>query len=263
MRFRIQGQKEKSMEISFIIPAVNEADRIGGQVKRCLSLSPRPEVIVADGGSGDDTSSRAAAAGAPVVKSPRRGRAFQMNAGAAASSGDTLVFLHADVNLDRLAHDALREALEDPAVIGGAFRRRFDSPSPLLRAGCRLADLRGRWLHLFLGDQALFVRREIHREMGGFREILLFEDLEFSRRLARRGKTRLLDAVVIASSRRFDREGSLPRLGKDLFLAALYLAGADPDLLARRYYPGYFSSSRPGAPEGSVPASPASGGDPR
>jgi rSAM/selenodomain-associated transferase 2 len=250
------------MEISFIIPAVNEADRIGEQVKRCLALSPGPEVIVADGGSGDGTAARAAAAGARVVPSARRGRAFQMNAGAAAASGDTLVFLHADVTLDRRAHAALREALEDPALIGGAFRRRFDSPSPLLCAGCRLADLRGRWFHLFLGDQAIFVRREIHREIGGFREILLFEDLEFSRRLARRGKTRLLDAGVIASSRRFDREGSLTRMGKDLFLTALYLAGADPDLLARRYYPGYFSSSPSGAPGDSAPESPvsASGG---
>jgi len=233
------------MRISFIIPAVDEADRIGEQVSRCLALSPPPEVIVADGGSGDNTCSRAGASGSRVVTSPRRGRAFQMNAGAAAASGDVLVFLHADVALDRRAYLALRKALEDPALIGGAFRRRFDSPSRLLRAGCRLADLRGRWLRVFLGDQAMFVRREVFRAMGGFREILLFEDLEFSRRLARRGRTALLKAVVVASSRRFDRDGNLARLARNLCLTALYLAGADPDRLARRYDPGHFAS--PGA----------------
>jgi len=233
------------MRISFISPAVNESDRIGDQVSRLLALSPPPEVILADGGSGDDTCSRAGASGATVVVSPRRGRAFQMNAGAAAASGDVLVFLHADVTLDGRAYLALRKALEDPALIGGAFRRRFDSPSRILRAGCRLADLRGRWLRVYLGDQAMFVRREVFRAMGGFREILLFEDLEFSRRLARLGRTILLDAVVVASSRRFDREGNLARLARNLHLTALYLAGADPDRLARRYDPGHFAS--PGA----------------
>ena len=250
------------MEISFIIPAVNEADRIGEQVKRCLALSPGPEVIVADGGSGDGTAARAATAGARVVLSARRGRAFQMNAGAAAASGDALVFLHADVILDGPAYGLLREALEDPALTGGAFRRRFDSPSRLLHAGCLLADLRGRWLRIFLGDQALFVRRESFRALGGFREILLFEDLDLSRRLARRGKTALLEAVVVASSRRFQREGNLRRLGRDLYLTALYLAGADPDRLARLYYPGHFTS-RPGraAPAGALafPAGPTDG----
>jgi rSAM/selenodomain-associated transferase 2 len=235
------------MEISFIIPAVNEAGRIGEQVERCLALSPRPEVIVADGGSCDDTASRAGEAGARVVLSPRRGRAFQMNAGAAAASGDVLVFLHADVKLNCVAYGVLRKALADPGLVGGAFRRRFDSPSRLLRAGCRLADLRGRWLRVFLGDQAIFVRRKVFRALGGFREILLFEDLEFSRRLARHGRTVLLEAVVVASGRRFDRDGILARLATNLYLTALYFAGADPDRLARRYYPGHFTFPTGGA----------------
>ncbi len=244
------------MRISFIIPVFDEADRIAGQVGRCLTLSPPPEVIVADGGSGDDTCLRASASGARVIASPRRGRAFQMNAGAAAASGDILLFLHADVTLDPRAYLALRKALEDPALIGGAFRRRFDSPSRLLRAGCVLADLRGRWFRIFLGDQAMFVRRDVFQTLGGFREILLFEDLDFSRRLARRGRTALLEAVVVASSRRFDREGNLARLAGNLRLTALYLAGADPDRLARRYDPEPFAPPRKGKRAGTGKAAP-------
>jgi len=227
------------MQVSIIIPTLEEGGGIASQVERCLSLSPRPEVIVADGGSRDDTRSRAAAAGARVVSSPRPGRAFQMNAGGTCASGEVLLFLHADVILDQRAYAMMLRALDDPALSGGAFRRRFDSSSRLLLFGCRLADLRGRWIRVFLGDQAIFVRRAAFHSLGGYPEILLFEDLEFSRRLARRGKTALLEGMVIASSRRFHREGTVGQLCKNLYLTALFLAGADPARLARRYDPRF------------------------
>jgi len=229
------------LEFSIILPTLNESARIGDQVARCLALSPRPEVIVADGGSTDGTCSRVEACGARLVGPIRRGRAHQMNAGAAASEGDVLVFLHADVKLSQRAYAALLGALRDPDLVGGAFRRRFDSPSRLLDLGCRLADGRGRWLRIYLGDQAIFTRREVFGRLGGFPDILLFEDLEFSRRMARLGKTRLIEEPVYASSRRFDREGNLRRLSRNLWLTTLYCAGADPDRLARCYYPGYYA----------------------
>jgi rSAM/selenodomain-associated transferase 2 len=250
---------------AIIIPTLDEAERITGQVERCLTLRPRPEVIVADGGSRDDTCSRAESSGAKVVISPRRGRAFQMNAGAAAGGGDVLVFLHADVILRQGAFESMLEALNDPALAGGAFRRRFDSPSPLLRLGCRLADLRGRWIRIFLGDQAIFVRRSAFQSVGGYPEILLFEDLEFSRRLSRVGRTVLLREKVVASSRRFRREGVPWQILKNLYLTALYLAGADPSRLARRYDPEHFPSCREGtrlAAEGTSPGGAESGAAP-
>ncbi len=228
---------ELSMQFSIIIPTFNESQIIGGQVTACLALQPRPEVIVADGGSADGTPRLAEAAGARVVLSPRLGRAPQMNAGAAISRGDLLIFLHADVTLSRTAYGTLRRALREPELVGGAFRRRFDITSRLLNFGCRLADFRGRWFHVYLGDQAIFVRRETFEALGGFPEILLFEDLAFSRRLARLGRTRLIEATVVASGRRFSREGNLRRLARNLHLAALYFLGADPNHLALRYYP--------------------------
>ncbi len=247
------------MNLSIIIPAFNEEDRIVPQVSRCLALSPRPEVVVADGGSADGTGPRAAAAGARLVASPLRGRAIQMNAGAAASTGDILLFLHADVALEQPAFDTLLEALRNPLLAGGAFRRRFDSPSRLLLLGCRLADLRGRWLHIFLGDQAIFVRREAFMNLGGFPEIPLFEDLEFSRRLARHGKTALVSGTVVASGRRFERAGPLSQLLRNLLLTALYLAGVDPRRLARHYDPEDDPARRAGHGRSALAAGPEIG----
>jgi GT2 family glycosyltransferase len=182
-----------------------------------------------------------------------------MNAGAAAASGDVFLFLHADVTLEQPAYETMLDALRDPALAGGAFRRRFDSPSRLLRLGCRLADLRGTRLRIFLGDQAIFVRPEAFRALGGFPKILLFEDLEFSRKLAGQGRTVLLKGVVVASSRRFDRGGNFRQMVRNLGLTALYFAGADPGWLARRYYPALYPSLR-SETGGEAPAGTAGGG---
>jgi rSAM/selenodomain-associated transferase 2 len=240
------------MKVSIVIPTFNEAEAISDQVLRCMALEPAAEVIVVDGASDDGTLALARDAGATVLASPMRGRAHQMNAGAALATGDILIFLHADVTLPQVAYAAMREVLLNPRVIGGAFRRRFDHPSRLLRLDCRLADLRGRALGIFLGDQVMFVRREVFRHLGGFPEMRLFEDLALSRRMAAYGATRLVGEPVIASGRRFRKEGNLRRLCRDLHLIVLYFAGVDPEILARRYYPGYFEG-REAPPLGKSP----------
>lgn len=224
----------EAVTFSIIIPTHNEAATVGSQVAACLALRPGPEVIVSDGGSSDETASLAREAGARVVTS-RRGRGLQMNVGAAVASGEVLVFLHVDVVMSQAAWSELNETMTDPGMIGGAFRRRFDSPSRVLAGGCHLADIRGSWLGVFLGDQAIFARRSIFQEAGGYPATLLFEDLEFSRRLRRQGRTSLIRKPVIASSRRFDREGNARRLMKNVMLIAGYYLGVDPDWLARRY----------------------------
>jgi len=231
------------MSVSIVIPTLNEAESIHRQVGRCLGLSPRPEVIVADGESQDATLAEASAAGACALACTRRGRALQMNAGAAAASGEILLFLHADVILSQAAYSAMLQLLHDSRIVGGAFRRRFDSPSLLLRLGSRLADLRGSALGVTLGDQAQFVRKEVFQRLGGFPEMLLFEDLAFSLILSRHGPTRLVREKVIASSRRFHRDGNARGLALNVYLALLYLAGADANRLAQRYYPEYFSTT--------------------
>lgn len=239
-----------TVPFSIIIPTLNEAVCIGSQVARCLTLVPRPEILVVDGGSSDGTGALAERAGARVIASDRPGRASQMNAGADASSGQVLIFLHADVILSQQSYAALASALRDRELLGGAFRRRFDSPSRWLDLGCRLADARGRWLRIYLGDQAMFVRRQIFSELGGFPKVLLFEDVALSRELRRRGRTRLIEEPVLASSRRFDREGPLRRLSRNVWLTTLYLLGADPDRLARRYYPGFYTDYGAETPDG-------------
>ena len=166
-----------------------------------------------------------------------------MNEGARQAAGEILLFLHADVILEQPPYSAMLDSLRDEALVGGAFRRRFDSPSPLLHWGCRLADFRGRAWGVFLGDQAIFARRDVFWRLGGFGEMLLFEDFAFSRAMRHAGPTRLIPEPILASGRRFRREGSLRRLAKNLYLTALYLAGADPNRLARRYYPGYFAEA--------------------
>ena len=249
------------MKVSIVIPTFNEAEGIRDQVLRCLSLDPRPEVLVVDGASEDGTLARARHAGVTTLAAPIRGRAHQMNAGAAIATGDILVFLHADVRLPQAAYVGMRHILLNPRVIGGAFRRRFDHASLLLGLDCRLADLRGRVLGIFLGDQTMFIRREVFRHLGGFPEMRLFEDLALSRKMAAFGATRLVGAPVIASGRRFRREGNLRRLCRDLHLIVQYFAGVDPEVLARRYYPGYFDSQEP-LPGGVATAGRSLGGKP-
>ena len=183
-----------------------------------------------------------------------------MNAGAAVASGDALVFLHADVEISPAAWSALQTALTDPTVIGGAFRRRFDSPSWILAIGSLLADVRGTWLHVYLGDQAIFARRGVFLAAGGYASSLLFEDLEFSRRLARLGRTVLIGEPVLASSRRFVAEGNGMRLFKNLCLTMAYALGIKPDHLARYYYPEARGSSVPGgAPPAASPGGEGAG----
>ena len=241
-RAREQAAQPKS--VSIIIPTIDEAAILADQIRRCRALQPHPEVIIADAGSRDGTPELAEAQGASLIACPQRGRALQMNAGAAAARGEVLLFLHADVVLPQIAFAAMLEALRNPALVGGAFRRRFDNPSPVLSLGCVLADLRGRACGLFFGDQSIFVRRETFRRLGGFPEILLFEDFALSRLLRRAGATRLVSEKVIASGRRFRREGSFRRLARNAYLTCLYFAGADPGQLARRYYPNYFPLSQ-------------------
>jgi rSAM/selenodomain-associated transferase 2 len=247
------------VKISIVIPTFNEAGSIQDQVRRCLALNPPPEVIVADAGSHDGTALLAQGCGAITLACTRRGRAHQMNAGAAAAGGDALIFLHADVLLPQNAYTAMQQALRDPALIGGAFRRRFDTPSLLLALGCRLADIRGRVCGIFLGDQAMFLRKSSFHRLGGFPPVRLFEDVALSRKMRQAGATRLLPEPVTASGRRFRREGNLLGLSRNLWLTLRYLTGADPESLARRYYPGYFEAPET-LPAGALARSTLEGG---
>lgn len=221
--------------ISVIIPTVNESEHLP-QALRMLRENPAPhETTVSDGGSSDGTLGIAAQYGARVLRAPRPGRAAQMNAGAQLARGEVLLFLHADTQVRPSSLEQIEHALQRPAVVGGGFERRFDSASLFLRFTCWLATWRCRALGWFLGDQGIFVRRSIFDQLRGFKEMPVFEDLDFARRLARAGKVVTISPGVISSPRRFARRGIVLTTCSDFWLTCRYLAG----LKARESTDGY------------------------
>lgn len=216
--------------ISLIIPAVNESATLRLVLAAIGSGSVRFEMIVVDGSSSDETVAMAQAAGARVVASPCRQRAYQLNLGAQEARGEILLFLHADTVLPAGALDRIVHALQDPRIVGGAFARRYASPSRLLRLTCFLARCRNSVIGWHLGDQAMFVRRGIFFQLGGFREVDVFEDLDLSRRLKKVGRLVTLSPPVTSSSRRFAGAGPARTTLRDFFLTMRYLwRGLEPE----------------------------------
>jgi rSAM/selenodomain-associated transferase 2 len=210
--------------ISIIVPVLNEAAQLPASLASVGRLDGSIQLIVVDGGSTDDSVTVANRWAAQTLVSPIRQRAAQMNLGADAAKGDVLLFLHADTRLPENWRNVLAtEMRSDAACVGGAFRRRFDSPSFFLRTTCRLSDWRGSLFNWFLGDQAIFVRRDVFRALGGFANLERCEDLDFSIRLARVGKSRLLPTTVLSSARRFEKRGPLRQTLRDFATAISFL----------------------------------------
>lgn len=226
------------MTISVIIPTLNEERSLPGTLA-CLSVSIFTEIIIVDGGSTDGTLSLAQefcarTANARVITAPR-GRARQMNEGAKASQGDILVFLHADTQLPTQAGRIVESALARQTVVGGRFNVRFDSPSIWGRVISSFMNNRSRLTGISTGDQALFVRRHVFELLGGFSEIPLMEDIEFSSRLQQAGRTVALRDTVVTSFRRWEAEGPLRTILLMWTLRFLYWVGVSPHRLARVY----------------------------
>ncbi len=225
------------MRLSVILPVLDEAAHIRAAVGHLRALAPAPEIVVVDGGSADATPTLARDAGADRVLETRPGRALQMNAGAAAASGDVLLFLHADVRLPPSAPARVAAALADPAVPGGAFRTWHVPEGPWPRPLApllHLADLRSRYTRTPYGDQALFVRRAAFEAVGGFPELPLMEDLAFSRRLRSLGRLARVTESVTVSARRFQAGPVRYTVLVNTF-PLLYRLGVPPAALARLY----------------------------
>lgn len=220
--------------ISVVIPTRNEAPSLGRTLEAALRADG-VEVIVADGGSRDDTREIASEAGAAVLTVPG-GRAAQMNAGAEAACGSLLLFLHADTLLPDGYADLVRLALEDPSAVAGAFRFRTDGFGIAIRLAERLANFRSAALRFPYGDQALFLEKRVFREAGGFPAQPIMEDFELVRRLRRRGRIVNLAEPVLVSARRWKRIGVLRTTFRNQCMIAGYLAGIDPARLYRFYY---------------------------
>ena len=227
------------MYISVIMPVLNEEQILGKTLLHTLSLS-LDEVIVVDGMSDDRTPDLVTSIIQTnlgnlslLIASP--GRACQMNAGAAMSHGDVLVFLHADTQLPSNARGQIEQALVNPACVGGRFDVQFEPETGWGRIISRMMNWRSRWSSIATGDQAIFVRRQCFEQLGGFSNVPIMEDIDFTRRLKRAGHMAALRATVITSYRRWEQRGPVKTIALMWLLRALYWLGISPHALTRMY----------------------------
>lgn len=230
--YELRTTIHQPLPISVIIPTLDEEAELPATLAS-VEAQPEPfEIVVADGDSSDATREIAARYGATVVISDR-GRARQMNAGAACATGDVLLFLHADTQLPPEALDHVRTALADPDAVAGCFRLRFDRHGFWLWLWSRPIWMR--WHRWAFGDRALFVRRSAFDAVGGFPDQPVFEDLDMVQALRQQGRFVFLDAAVTTSARRFEKYGALRQQLRNWALWTAWLLGVDPERAARFY----------------------------
>jgi rSAM/selenodomain-associated transferase 2 len=222
------------MAVSVIIPTLNEAAVLAETLRSLRRQRPR-EIIIVDGGSTDATP--AAAAGADLVLLAPRGRATQMNAGAAGARGDVLLFLHADCTLEDGALRAAENCLRRRSVVVGCFSMRVAAEGLLYRSIDACATARVRLTGLMYGDQGLFLRRRDFERLGGFPPLRLMEDVFFSRRLRREGRPVVLPQKIFVSPRRWRRVGLARQSLRNWALTVAAALGVPPDRLAAFYPP--------------------------
>ncbi|MFO1372212.1 MAG: TIGR04283 family arsenosugar biosynthesis glycosyltransferase [Candidatus Competibacteraceae bacterium] len=220
---------------SIILPVLNEDMHSVACLHALQPLRAQAcELIVVDGGSRDQTVALSKPLADLVIVSSR-GRAAQMNAGAALARGEILWFLHADSLPPPDAVDLMRAALAEPNRHWGRFDVQLSGRQPLLQMVETLMNLRSRLSGIATGDQAYLVRREVFERIGGYPAIALMEDIALSRRLKRHGRPVCLHQRIQTSSRRWERDGILRTILLMWRLRLAYFLGADPERLARLY----------------------------
>jgi len=220
--------------LSVVIPTLDEAGGIAAHLAALAPLRARgAEVFVVDGGSHDGTAARAGALADRVLDAPR-GRASQMNAGADAAGGDVLLFLHADTRLPPEADSLIAEAI-GRGLVWGRFDVRIEGGHPMLGIVARLMNGRSRLTGIATGDQAIFVRRDVFGQVGGYPDIPLMEDIALSRALRRIARPACLAASVTTSGRRWEKRGVVRTIVTMWRLRLAYFLGADPRSLALAY----------------------------
>ena len=221
------------MRISVIVPALDEAAILPATLYNVLAQSPH-EIIVVDGGSTDETVAIAKAAGVRLLKS-ERGRAVQMNAGAAIATGEALLFLHADCRLEDGAIREIARILSSRSVVAGCFRMAIQDRGLLYRSIAWCATARVKLFGIIYGDQGLFVRRDRFMQSGGFPKLRLMEDVWLSLRLRRIGPIRVALKRIFVSTRRWQKKGIIRQTLRNWALTAAAAVGVHPDRLARFY----------------------------
>ena len=237
--------------VSIVIPALNERAGLPDTIAALRMQGFAGQIVVADGGSTDGTAEWAQAQPNIVVVKCGRGRGVQLNAGAAAASGEALAFLHADCKPPPEMISRIEEALSDPDIAGGAFCVRFAERRPFsLRLTAWGINVRSRRVLSATGDQAIFARRSAYDAIDGFREWPLFEDMDFVARLRATGQFRVLPQCVTLSARRWLTNG----VGRtNILMARLYWGyrrGVPPEELAREYRDVRVKQKTPASPDG-------------
>lgn len=224
------------MRLSIIVPTLNESGAIRETLESLQSLrSQGHEVIMADGGSTDDTVTLSQNYTDRTIE-VARGRALQMNSGARIAQGDVLVFLHADTRLPPSAKDAIEKAVVRERRRWGFFKVKLSGAHGLLRIVEVLMNLRSALTGIATGDQTLFVCRDVFESNDGFPQIPLMEDIAITRQLKRIGRPAVIRDPVITSSRYWEEYGILKSVVKMWTLRLAYFMGADPTTLVKQYY---------------------------
>jgi rSAM/selenodomain-associated transferase 2 len=219
--------------VSIIVPTLNEEALIRDFLGYLLTSFPEAEIIVADGGSEDETVSLAE--GMVRVVHSRRGRGTQMNTGADAATSEILWFLHADCRPSPDSIGIMVDALADDRVLGGGFRWELTGSKWYYKPFTALAHLKNKRRRNLFGDMGIFVRRDTFEKMGGYEDIPIFEEVEFNNRLRKVGKTVILDTPLASSDRKLLNEGPIRAFIRNDILKIAYSLGFSPEYL-KKYY---------------------------
>ena len=218
------------MKISIITPIYNESAKIETFLQELEQLSGDFEVLFADGGSTDDTLSKIPDAYRVIPCG--KGRAVQMNTAAREAAGDHLWFVHCDSHLPK---DAIQQIAASKGRFG-CFHIGFDYDGPFMKCNTFMSNRRAIMDHIAFGDQGIWMERKLFLEQGGFPELPIMEDYEFSRRMKRlKIKLHVLPGRIITSGRRYQTNHPLKTMGSMIWLRHLYRRGMDIQEIARRY----------------------------
>ena len=224
------------MQVSIIIPVYKE-NEINKIIDSIITnqTSITYEIIVVDGDEG--TTIREIRDESVIKLTSQKGRSYQMNEGFKKAKGDILLFLHADTFLPKHALEEIVDALEAPSKYSaGAFDIAFDSENKIINKIGQIASWRSRTLKLPFGDQAIFVKKDIFEQIGGYKEIDLMEDINFIQKLKRKKhRIIILEEKILTSARRWEEKGQILNTVRNLILQFLYFVGVNPNTLAKFY----------------------------
>ncbi len=223
----------RKLSISVIIPTLNEEENIDCLLNYLHQLDSMLELIVVDAGSTDRTVLKAKKLSKVIQSS--QGRGIQMNVGATIAKEDVFWFIHADCRPHPTSIQAIRQALANENIVGGAFEYRLNHPGFKFRLAEMLSNYKNRSLKLLFGDMGIFVRRGIFERMGGYKDIPLMEDMDFSKRLKRLGKIVILQQKMDTSARRWIEEGYILSSIRSWTFQSAWAFGASPYTLAKWY----------------------------